>query len=47
MSEQVKIEEVLRYLRDQIGVQAQEIAILKATLDNVILEKSKDSDKVE
>lgn len=47
MSEQLKIDEVLKYLREQIGVQAQEIAILKATLDNVLLEKSKNSDKVE
>jgi len=47
MSEQVKIDEVLKYLRDYIGVQAQEIAILKATLDNLLIEKPKDEDKVE
>ena len=44
MNDQIKIEDLLKYLREQIGSQAQEIAILKATLDNLL---SKDEDKVE
>ena len=44
MNEQITIDEVLKYLREQIGLQAQEIAILKATIDNLV---SKDDDKVE
>jgi hypothetical protein len=33
MSQEVEINEVLKYLRETIGNQAQEIAILKATLE--------------
>ena len=32
MEQQVEITEVLKFMREQIGEQAQEIAILKATL---------------
>jgi hypothetical protein len=32
MEEQIEINEVLKYLREQIADQAQQIAILKATL---------------
>ena len=39
MSDQIKIEDILRYLKDQIGVQAQEIAILKATIDKLSSEQ--------
>jgi hypothetical protein len=41
---QIKIEDLLKHLRDQIGTQAQEIAVLRATIENLI---PKDSDKVE
>lgn len=44
MNDQIKIEDLLKYLREQIGLQAQEIAVLKATIDNLV---SKDKDKVE
>jgi len=33
MSQEVEINEVLKYLRETIGNQAQEIAVLKATLE--------------
>jgi hypothetical protein len=39
MNNQIKIEDILKYLRDQIGIQAQEIAILKATIDKLSLEQ--------
>ena len=32
MDREIKIEEVLKHMREQIGAQAQEIAILKATI---------------
>lgn len=35
METQVNVEQVLKYLRDVIANQAQEIAILKATLDQI------------
>lgn len=35
METQVDLERVLRYLRDTIASQSQEIAILKATLDQI------------
>ena len=35
METQVDLEKVLRYLRETIASQAQEIAILKATLDQI------------
>ena len=35
METQVDLEKVLRYLRETIANQAQEIAILKATLDQI------------
>jgi hypothetical protein len=33
MSQEIEINEVLKYLRETIGNQAQEIAVLKATLE--------------
>jgi hypothetical protein len=41
---QIQIEDLLKYLREEIGIKAQEIAVLKATIDNLL---SKDKDKVE
>jgi hypothetical protein len=41
---QIKVEDLLKHMRDQIGTQAQEIAILRATIENLV--ESKD-DKVE
>jgi hypothetical protein len=42
MSEQeINIEYVLKFLRDQIGAQAQEIAILKATIASLSTENDK------
>jgi hypothetical protein len=41
---QIKVEDLLKHMRDQIGSQAQEIAILRATIENLV--ESKD-DKVE
>ena len=32
---EVEINEVLKYMRETIGAQAQEIAVLKATLENL------------
>ncbi len=33
MDKEVDVNEVLKYLRETIGLQAQEIAVLKATLE--------------
>ena len=33
MDNQIQIDDILKSLREQIGIQAQEIAILKATID--------------
>jgi hypothetical protein len=33
MDKEVEINEVLKYMRETIGLQAQEIAVLKATLE--------------
>jgi hypothetical protein len=33
MKHEIKIEEVLKHLRELIGTQAQEIAVLKATVE--------------
>jgi len=33
MDNQIEINEVLKYMREIIGIQAQEIAVLKATLE--------------
>jgi hypothetical protein len=33
MNKEVEINEVLKYMRETIGLQAQEIAVLKATLE--------------
>jgi hypothetical protein len=33
MDKEVDVNEVLKYLRETIGIQAQEIAVLKATLE--------------
>jgi hypothetical protein len=41
---EIKLEQLLKHMRDQIGTQAQEIAILRATIENLV--ESKD-DKVE
>lgn len=46
MNEQLKIDEILKYLREEIGSQAQQIAILKATIDNLVLNAANE-DKVE
>jgi hypothetical protein len=46
MSDNVQIEDILKYLREQIGAQAQDIALLKATIDKLLLAKSEQSDKV-
>lgn len=43
-NKEIKLEQLLKYLRDEIGAQAQEIAILKATIENLT---AKDEDKVE
>lgn len=34
MEKEVNVNEVLKYMRETIGIQAQEIAVLKATLEN-------------
>jgi len=33
MDNQIQIDDILKFLREQIGIQAQEIAVLKATID--------------
>lgn len=33
MDKEIEINEVLKYMREIIGIQAQEIAVLKATLE--------------
>ena len=33
MDNQIQIDDILKSLREQIGIQAQEIAVLKATID--------------
>jgi hypothetical protein len=33
MEKEIDVNEVLKYLRETIGIQAQEIAVLKATLE--------------
>lgn len=33
MEKEIEINEVLKYMRETIGMQAQEIAVLKATLE--------------
>jgi hypothetical protein len=40
----IQLEQLLKHMRDQIALQAQEIAILKATIENLT---AKDEDKVE
>jgi hypothetical protein len=47
MSENIQIEDVLKYMREQIGAQAQDIALLKATIDNLLAAQSKESNKVQ
>ena len=42
--EEIKLEQLLKHMRDQIANQAQEIAVLKATIENLL---PKDEDKVE
>jgi hypothetical protein len=46
MSDNIQVEDILKYLREQIGAQAQDIALLKATIDNLLLLQSEQSDKV-
>jgi hypothetical protein len=41
---QIKVEDLLKHMRDQIGSQAQEIAVLRATIENLI---NPETDKVE
>ena len=35
MDKEVDVNEVLKYMRETIGIQAQEIAVLKATLETL------------
>lgn len=35
MDHKINLDEVLKHMRDQIGVQAQEIAVLKATISTL------------
>jgi hypothetical protein len=44
---EINIQEVLKYFRELVGMQAQEIAILKATLDASYAKNNKTDDKVE
>lgn len=44
---EINIQEILKYFRELVGTQAQEIAILKATLDAVYAKNAKAEDKVE
>jgi hypothetical protein len=41
---QIKFEDLLKHMRDQIGSQAQEIAVLRATIENLL---NPETDKVE
>jgi hypothetical protein len=41
---QIKVEDLLKHMRDQIGSQAQEIAVLRATIENIV---NPETDKVE
>jgi hypothetical protein len=41
---QIKVEDLLKHMRDQIGSQAQEIAVLRATIENLV---NPETDKVE
>jgi hypothetical protein len=40
MDNQIQIDDILKSLREQIGIQAQEIAVLKATIDALTKPKS-------
>ena len=44
---EINIQEILKYFRELVGAQAQEIALLKATLDAVYADKQTAEDKVE
>jgi hypothetical protein len=46
MSENIQIDDILKYMREQIAAQAQDIALLKATIDNLLASKEQQSDKV-
>ena len=41
---QIKVEDLLKHMRDQIGSQAQEIAVIRATIENLL---NPETDKVE
>jgi hypothetical protein len=43
-NKQIKLEDLLKHMRDQIGSQAQEIAVLRATIENLL---NAETDKVE
>lgn len=43
----INIQEILKYFRELVGAQAQEIAILKATLESVYAKAESAEDKVE
>jgi hypothetical protein len=44
---EINIQEILKHFRDLVGAQAQEIAILKATLDAAYAKIEQSKDKVE
>ena len=44
---EINIQEILKYFRELVGAQAQEIAVLKATLDAVYPKADSAEDKVE
>jgi hypothetical protein len=43
----INIQEILKHFRELVGAQAQEIAILKATLDAAYANNKEPKDKVE
>lgn len=43
---EINLQEILKYFREIVGTQAQEIAILKATLDSVYAKNEEPKDKV-
>lgn len=43
-NKQIQLEDLLKHMRDQIGTQAQEIAVLRATIENLL---KSETDKVE
>lgn len=44
---EINVQEILKYFRELVGSQAQEIAVLKATLEAVYAKADKPEDKVE